>query len=77
MLNHPASSPRMGASSPTLVHQLNEVTLSHLLGNNVQKILHSQKLIFSLGRQVFYLDEYLYTFGGIGSEIPNIGQPTS
>jgi len=38
-------------------------TLSHLLGNNVRKIACSQKLISSLGRQVFCLDEYLYTFG--------------
>ena len=69
----------MMASSSTVVPQWNEITLSRLLGNNVQKIIHSQKRIFSLGRQVFYFDEYLYTILGIGSEIPdgNIEQMTS
>lgn len=67
----------MVASSPTLAYQLNEITLSHLLGNNMQKIIYSQKLIFSLERQMFSLNEYLYTFWESGSEIPNIGQTTS
>ena len=77
MLNHSASLARMVASSPTLAYQLNEITLSHLLGNNMQKIIYSQKLIFSLERQMFSLNEYLYTFWESGSEIPNIGQTTS
>lgn len=79
MVNHSASPAGMMASSSTVALQWNEITLSRLLGNNVQKIIYSQKLIFSLGRQVFYFDEYLYTILGIGSEIPdgNIEQMTS
>lgn len=56
-----------------------KTTLSHLLGNNVQKIIHSKDPISFLGREMFYLNEYLYTFGGDQGEIPsdNVGLITA
>lgn len=72
MPNHSAFSARMVASPPTSVLQVNETTLSLLLGNNVQKIIHSKNPISFLGREIFYLNEYLYTFGGIGVRSPVI-----